>query len=297
MKKILSLVLAVALLTVLLVGCGQKEEKTVVVAAKPFTEGYIVAEMIALIVENHTDITVDRRYDIVGDAAIIHQGLLDGEIDMYSEYTSTGWFYLLKQEEVIADQDVLYEKLKAEYKKLGLTWTGLYGFNNTYGVGIRQDTQEKYNLKTISDLAAVSNELVFGAGFDFYERDDGFPALSEAYGFDFKEEIGMNIGLRYQALDEKEVDAIDAFTTDGLIGEYNVVILEDDLNYFPSYYAGTVVRTETLEKYPELVDALDLLNGLMTEADMIELNYRVDALNEDPEAVAKDYLMEKGLVE
>jgi len=296
MKKILSLVLALSLLTVLLVGCGPKEEKSVVVAAKPFTEGYIVAEMIALIVENHTDIQVERRYDIVGDAAIIHQGLLDGDIDMYSEYTSTAWFYLLKQEEVITDHQVLYEKLKAEYEKLGLTWTGLYGFNNTYAIGIRQDTQEKYDLKTISDLAAVSNELVFGAGFDFYERDDGYPALSEAYGFDFKDAIGMNIGLRYQALTEKEVDAIDAFSTDGLIGEYNVVILEDDLNYFPAYYAGTVVRTETLEKYPELKDALELLNGLMTEDDMIALNYRVDALNEDPEAVAKDYLVEKGLV-
>ncbi|MDA3846111.1 MAG: glycine/betaine ABC transporter substrate-binding protein [Vallitaleaceae bacterium] len=277
MKKLLAVVLTLSLLTLLLVGCGPKEEKKVVVAAKPFTEGYVVAEMIALIVENHTEIDVERRCDIVGDATIIHQGLLDGEIDMYGEYTSTAWFYLIKQEEVIADHDVLFEKLKAEYEKLGLVWMDLYGFNNTYALTIRKDTQAEYGITNTSDLIAVADQLSLGANFDYYEREDGYEALKEAYNFEgFGETVEVNIGLRYQALAEGEVDVINGFTTDGLIEAYDLVPLEDDLSFFKAYYASTVVRAETLEKYPELEAALDMLSGTMTDAELTGLNYLVD---------------------
>jgi len=156
---------------------------------------------------------------------------------------------------------------------------------------------ELYDIRTYSDLLAYDQDLVFGANYDFYEREDGYPGLQEAYDIDFGTLVELEIGLKYQAIGEKEVDVTNIFTTDGRLEAYDLVVLEDDLNFFPSYYATTLVRNETLEKYPELLDILNVLGNQISDTEMIHMNYLVETDNLDPKKVAQDFLIEKGLLD
>lgn len=295
-KKTIILILFVSLLSAgFLLGCSDDGD-SVVVASKPHAEQYIIAEMLSILIEEHSDIEVERNFGIGGGTANIHPAMLEGEIDIYPEYTGTSWMQVLG-EDLIEDPNELYEETKAAYEEeFELKWLELYGFNNTYALAVDGDIAEENNLQTYSDLAEMSGELTFGAEYDFYEREDGFDALSEHYGFAFDREVELDIGLKYQAMEQGEVDVINAFSTDGLLSAYNIRVLEDDQFFFPSYFAGTVVRMETLEEYPELEEILNRLSDAITDEEMIEMNYRVEEENEDPEAVAREFLEEKGLI-
>ncbi len=280
----------------LIIGCSQ-EEKKVVVSSKPHSEQYILAEMITLLIEDRTDIIVEQNLGIGGGTANIHPAMINGEIDIYPEYTGTGWLFVLKQE-LINDPDKLYEENKALYEsEYGLIWLGRYGFNNTYALAMPKTLAEQWGVETYMDLGKVSSSLVFGAEYDFYERDDGFPALAEIYGFNFKDQKELDIGLKYQAIGSGDVDVINSFSTDGLIQEYEMKVLVDDQNYFPAYQAATVIRKDTLEKYPELEEVLNLMENLITDDEMVLMNYKVEKLNEDPKEVARGFLAEKGLLQ
>ena len=161
---------------------------------------------------------------------------------------------------------------------------------------IPKDLAEKYNIKTYSDLAKYSEELTFGAEYDFYERDDGFDALCEEYNMNFKKSVDLDIGLKYNAINSKEIDVMNIFTTDGQLSNSDVVVLEDDKDFYQTYYCGTVVRNDTLEKYPELKEAIMKLDNIINEEEMAKLNYLVETEGQDESKVAKDFLIEKGLV-
>ena len=148
-KGILFLVTAVMLLGIC--GCGKKE--AIKIASKPMTEQYILTEIIAQMIEAETDYEVEITKGVGGGTTNIHPALVKGEFDLYPEYTRTAWLNVLKREEMEKDDDKLYEQLLAEYDGMGLTWTGLYGFSNTYGLAVRQETAEQYGLSTYSDLA------------------------------------------------------------------------------------------------------------------------------------------------
>ena len=295
MKKVISILIITCLLLTLS-GCGGQSDNQIVIASKPMSEQFIIVEMLTALVEENTDIQVDQRMGIGGGTSNIHPAMMAGEIDVYPEYTGTGWLFVL-QEELINDPDQLYQEVKDAYlQEFNIKWLDPYGFNNTFALAVRKETAEKYNMTTYSDLAAVSEELVFGAEYDFYERDDGLPGLQEVYGFSFKNEVEMDIGLKYEAIGSKRVDVINAFSTDGLLLEYDLVVLTDDQFFFPSYHAATLVRAETLEKFPELEVVLNMLSNLITDDDMIRLNYLVDKENQDPREVAREFLKEKGLL-
>ena len=296
MKKLMILILLVSLLsTGLLLGCSEEEE-SVVVGSKPHAEQYILGEMISILIEEHTDINVVRNLGIGGGTSNIHPAMLSGEIDIYPEYTGTSWMFVLN-EDLIEDPQELYEATKAAYvEEFELQWLDLYGFNNTYALALDGDIAEEYGITTYSDLAEISSEITFGAEYDFYERDDGFDALVQRYGFNFQREVELDIGLKYQAIDQGEVDVINAFSTDGLLKAYNLRVLEDDQQFFPSYYAGTIIRMETLEQHPQLEEVLNQLSGNITDEEMIQMNYRVEEENEDAALVAREFLEEKGLI-
>lgn len=291
-------ILAVGLIVVLILGmsgCVQ-EEKKLVVASKPHSEQYILAEMITQLIEAHTDITVEKKLGIGGGTSNIHPAMMKGEIDIYPEYSGTGWLFVLKQD-LVNDPQELYEKTKDMYlSEYNVEWLDLYGFNNTYALAIRESIANELGIETYSDLGLKGKDLVFGAEYDFYEREDGFPALASLYGFDFKEKKELDIGLKYAAIGAGEVDVINAFSTDGLLAEYDLKVLVDDQFYFPSYQATTLVRSETLEKYPELKDVLNKLAGQISDDEMIQMNYDVEKNNMDPVQVAKDFLESKGLL-
>ncbi|MFW5838847.1 MAG: glycine betaine ABC transporter substrate-binding protein [Bacillota bacterium] len=295
MKKILSLLL-LALIVLTVQACGDDED-TIVIASKPMTEQYILVEMLTLLIEDNTDLTVDQQLGIGGGTSNIHPGMISGEIDMYPEYTGTGWLFVL-EEELITDPDELYTQVKAAYlEELDIVWTEQYGFNNTFGLAVTQTLVDEHNLETYSDLAAISSDLTLGAEYDFYEREDGYPGLQETYGFDFGTTTELDIGLKYQAIDSDQVDVINIFSTDGRLEEYNLKVLEDDLNFFPPYYAATLVREEILDEYPELEAVLAMMDGLISNEDMTYMNYRVEINNDDPKVVAREFLEEKDLLE
>ena len=170
-------------------------------------------------------------------------------------------------------------------------------FNNTYGLAVNKDIAKKYNLKTYSDLAKVSNNLIFGAEYDFFEREDGYKELQKVYNMNFKKQIDMDIGLKYQAMKDKKIDVMVIFTTDGQLAISDVVVLEDDKKMYPSYRAGTVIRSEILSEYPELKPVLEKLNNILDDKTMADLNYQVESEGKKPEDVAREYLQEKGLLE
>ena len=275
---------------------NSKKDKTINIATKPMTEGYILGQMLTELIEQDTDLKVNMTTGVGGGTSNIHPAMVKGEFDLYPEYTGTSWEAVLKKE--ASYDESKFDELQKEYKeKYNLEYVNLYGFNNTYGLAVNKDIAEKYNLKTYSDLAAVSNNLIFGAEYDFFEREDGYKELQKVYNVDFKKKIDMDIGLKYQAMKDKKIDVMVIFTTDGQLAISDVVVLEDDKKMYPSYRAGTVVRSEILSEYPELKAVLEKLNNILDDKTMADLNYQVESEGKKPEDVAREYLQEKGLLE
>ncbi len=275
---------------------NSKKDKTINIATKPMTEGYILGQMLTELIEQDTDLKVNITNGVGGGTSNIHPAIVKGEFDLYPEYTGTSWEAVLKKE--ASYDESKFDELQKEYKeKYNLEYVNLYGFNNTYGLAVNKDIAEKYNLKTYSDLAKVSNNLIFGAEYDFFEREDGYKELQKVYNIDFKKKIDMDIGLKYQAMKDKKIDVMVIFTTDGQLAVSDVIVLEDDKKMYPSYRAGTVVRSEILSEYPELKPVLEKLNNILDDKIMADLNYQVESEGKKPEDVAREYLQEKGLLE
>ena len=275
---------------------NSKKDKTINIATKPMTEGYILGQMLTELIEQDTDLKVNMTTGVGGGTSNIQPAMVKGEFDLYPEYTGTSWEAVLKKEGSYDESK--FDELQKEYKeKYNLEYVNLYGFNNTYGLAVNKDIAEKYNLKTYSDLAKVSNNLIFGAEYDFFEREDGYKELQKVYNMNFKKQIDMDIGLKYQAMKDKKIDVMVIFTTDGQLAISDVVVLEDDKKMYPSYRAGTVVRSEILSEYPELKPVLEKLNNILDDKTMADLNYQVESEGKKPEDVAREYLQEKGLLE
>ena len=181
-------VLGVSMIT----GCstgGQKESGTVKIATKPMTEQLILGEMLSILIQENTDLNVEITKGVGGGTSNIHPALIKGDFDLYPEYTGTAWNNILKKTEY-PDDETLWNTLTDEYDaQFGLKWVGMYGFNNTYTLALRKEIADKYNIKTFSDMARYTPEITFGANPDFYEREDGYQALCDAYGFSFKDHM------------------------------------------------------------------------------------------------------------
>ena len=284
-----------ALLISLFFVLSPKKTKDIHIATKPMTESYILGQMLALLIEQDTGLSVRLTNGVGGGTSNIHPAMLRGGFDIYPEYTGTSWEAVLKHKDPY--QDDKFTILEDAYKKqYGLEWANLYGFNNTYSLAVSKEIAQQYQLKTFTDLAKVSHQLIFGAEYDFFEREDGYKQLQEVYGMHFGKVIDMDIGLKYQAMRDKKIHAMVVFTTDGQLSVSEVVVLQDDRNLYPSYKAGTVVRTELLTTYPALRATLKKLNNLIDDATMAHLNFLVETERKRPEEVAKNYLLQKGLL-
>ena len=274
---------------------GTRKSDVVVIGSKNFNEQLILGNMIATLIEKNTNIKVERKLNL-GATAIAFDALKSGDLDMYVEYTGTGLVNIMKQK-ANTDPDKTY-KLVSDYfdKTYGMTWLKPLGFSNGYALAVSQDTAKKYNLETLSDLSKVSNQLILGCTIEFSNRDDGYLGLNKKYNLNFKQVSPVDGGLRYTSLDTKKTDVLDAFTTDGLIKAFNLKVLKDDKSFFPPYYAATLINNKTLEKYPELKPLLNELGGKISNEKMIELNFKVDKLDQDPAKVAEDFLREIKLI-
>lgn len=297
-KHTMGVLAVVVVLAVCLVGysavANMEKGKTIRVTSKAFTEQLVLGEILAQYLDENTD--YDINLTSASGTSTIQTGLESGEYDTYVEYTGTAWAEVLKNEGVY--QEDQFSELESGYAEKGLAFSEKLGYENTYGIAVRSDVAEQYNLKTYSDLARVSSELVFGGNPEFLEREgDGYAALCEEYGMNFADTIDLDTGLKYTTINAGEVDVIEIFTTDGQLSSADVVVLEDDKQFFPSYQALVVIRQELLDQDPTLEDTINRLSGKMDATIMANLNNRVDSLGEDPEVVAHDFLVKAGLVE
>lgn len=278
-------------------GAEAASKEPIEIATKPMTEQYILAEMLKLLIEDSTDYTVNITQGIGGGTSNIHPAMEAGEFDLYPEYTSSGYVMVLGHDAAGVTDEEIWETLVKEYhEKFGMTWLGLYGFNNTYTVVVNSDVAKEHNLVTTSDLAAVAGDLTFGGNPDYLERADGFPVLCDTYGLEFKKVMDIDIGLKYQAMNSGEIDVTNGYTTDAQLGSGKVTALQDDKHLQVNYFCSTVVREDVLEEYPGLEEALMKMDGILTDQDMAELNYKLEAEGMDEKQIARDYLTEKGLI-
>ncbi len=277
--------------TLALAACGGPKGggSTIRIGSKAFTEQFILGELMAQMIEARTDLKVERVFNL-GGSMICHTALVKGDIDLYAEYTGTALTVVLKRK-VIADPQAAYDMVAADYRaKDNLEWQQPFGFNNTYVLAVRGAEADKHGWKTVSDLKSAAASLKIGFPAEFALRPDGYPGLTKVYGFKFGSTHDMDPGLMYQALARKDVDVIPAFATDGRIVAYNLRLLEDDKGHFPPYYAAPVVRLETLERHPEIRDALAPLQGVLSDESMQKLNNEVDDKKRSPAEVAATFL-------
>ena len=298
-RKVLTVLLICCFAVSALAGCGgkQTDSEPIRIGAKSMTEQMILQEILAQMIEAKTDLTVERVEPIAGGTSNLQISMENGEIDLYPEYTGTGWLTVLKQEET-KDADYMFEQLNKQYNEnYDMSWVGLYGFENTYTLAVRAETAAQYNLQKISDLSAISDQLVFGANFDYFEREDGYNKVCATYDLHFKDTAEVDMGLKYQTLVEKKCDVLNAYTTDSQIAEFDLVTLADDKKLFTDYRCSTVVRNEALEAHPELKEVLMLMDGLISNEEMTQMNYELNTNHRLESEIASEFLKAKGMIE
>lgn len=300
MKKY-SFLIIVFLFTLFLTACGDSSSSggKIKIGGKDFTEQHILSELTAIYLkENGYDVEASSNMG----SSVVRQALENGQIDLYWEYTGTALIVYQKQD-VETDPDKAYEKVKETDSENGIVWLDKADFNNTYAIMMRKDTSEELGITSISDLAEYVNnnpdELVFSSNAEFYARDDGMKGVEKHYGFEFPSSnvVKMDTGLLYNALKDGEVDVSVSFATDARIKAFDLVLLEDDQQFFPAYNGVPVVKQETLDDNPELADLLNELANKLDNDTMISLNYLVDVEHEDASDVASNWLKEQGLIE
>ncbi|WP_408610368.1 glycine betaine ABC transporter substrate-binding protein [Fictibacillus halophilus] len=276
---------------------GGGEEDAIVITGKKWTEQYILPYVISEYVKDKTDYPVIVK-EAIGETPILTEAIKKGDIDLYVEYTGTGYLTILKEKyDPSMKPEEIYDAVKEGYaKEYNLKWTKPLGFENTYALALNPDTAKQVNVKSISELAPKSNQLTFGGPTEFFEREDGYTPFVDTYKLNFQDKKSLDPNLMYSAVKEGKVDAIPAYTTDGRIVRFNLKTLEDDKKFFPPYFAVPVVREDTLKKYPKLEGVLNELEGKISEKDMAEMNAKVDLDKEDPREVAQDFLKSKGLI-
>jgi len=272
----------------------QKAPETIIIGSKNFTEQVILGELLAQHIENHTKLKVDRRFNL-GGTFIVHEAVKAGKIAGYVEYTGTSFTTILK-EKPISNPQIVYEKVKEYYdQKLKLTVMKPLGFENTFAMIIRGEDAKKWQIKSLSEAGKYSPQMKAGFGYEFLEREDGYPGLSKTYNLKFANIKQMELGLMYQALKEKQLDFIAANSTDGLIPVLNLVILEDDKKYFPPYQAIPIFNQEILRKYPELTDTINQLGGKVSTTAIQKMNYQVDNQSQPVGKVVSEWLKSQKL--
>jgi len=169
-------------------------------------------------------------------------------------------------------------------------------YNNTYAVAVPKKVADQYQLKTISDLQQVADQLKAGFTLEFKDRQDGYKGIQEKYGVNFKEVVTMEPKLRYKAVQSGDIQVIDAYSTDPEIAKYNMVVLEDDQQLFPPYEGAPLLRQETLDEYPEVEQALKQLDGKISDSEMSKMNEAVAYGGKTANQVARDYLQKEGIL-
>lgn len=262
-------------------------KNTVVVASKNFTEQYILGEIMAQLIEEKTDLNVQRAFNM-GSTDIVHQAMLKGKVDMYPEYTGTAYLTVLNEEPTY---DNIFDKVKTAYEdKFQVTWLKPFGYANAPTLTITKKLSDIHKIHTLSDLEPYAKNLVISSTPEALKRPDQLPGLKKAYNLEFKKVMQVDPNLIFSAIEHQSADVIVASATDGKLKKHDLVTLKDDKHHYISYEAAPVIRQTVLIKYPEIEQALRPVLGSISNEQMINLNYQVDVEGRSPADVAQEFL-------
>ncbi|MEV5500753.1 glycine betaine ABC transporter substrate-binding protein [Nonomuraea fuscirosea] len=306
--------LAAAALTLGAAGCGSPAEVEAgaagdelagakfIVGSKDFTENIMLGKIAVQLLKAHGAEIVDKTN--LGGTVANRKALESSEIDMYWEYSGTGWIEHLKNAKPIQDSAEQFKATAdADLQKNKIHWIGPTPLNNTYALAIRSEKATELGVKTVSDVAALAKskpeEVSICIETEFSTRDDGLPGLSKAYDMTIpKDRVKLlDTGVVYTETDKGQTCNFgEVFTTDGRIAALGLTVLEDDKKFFPIYNAAMTMRQETYDKYPALEKVLQPVIAKLDDATMQQLNARVDVEGEEPGKVSADWLGKQGLL-
>ncbi|WP_200309279.1 glycine betaine ABC transporter substrate-binding protein [Streptomyces adelaidensis] len=274
---------------------GPLKGDTVNVASKNFTEQLLLCEITAQRLESQ-GAKVKRTCGMSGTNAV-RAALTSGAVDMYWEYTGTGWL-ALQQQGSVTDPQAMYDKVSALDKtKNDVVWLPAAAANNTYAIAVKTETAKKLGVSTLSDYAKLAEKDPGRAGFcgasEFFGRDDGWPGLQKAYAFSLpKSDVAeLAEGPIYNAVAKgNPCNFGEVFATDGRISALGLTVLKDDKKYFPPYNLSLNVRGSVLKKYPKVQTVMDPVSKLLTTAQLQKLNAQIDVDGKRPEEVASQWL-------
>lgn len=290
---------------------------TIGVGSKNYTEQLINGELLAQMLEAG-GYTAERNLNL-GGTLVAHEAIVGGDIDTYVEFTGTSLIAILGMEVPEAPEEeaspeatasatpqvgggaraqMTYDIVAEAYpEEFGIEYLDPLGYNNTYAIAMRREHAEELGVTKVSDLQQYSGELSIGSDAEGIVREDGVAGLKDAYGIEFSDEVTLDAGLMYSAVAEGEVDTITAFSTDGRIPALDLVLLEDDLEFFPPYYAAPIVRIDALEENEGLRETLNQLAGKISTEQMTEMNYMADGEGMSHDEIVRNFLIEQGIVE
>lgn len=289
------------------VSAGSIDEKALdgvelAVGSKDFDEQLILGQ-ITLLALKAAGAEVTDRTNIQGSTAT-RQALLGSDIDVYWDYTGTGWINYLKHDKPITDAQEQYEAVRDEdLKENGLVWGTPAPLNNTYAMAVTDEFADETGVASLSDMAELSksdqDQVTVCVESEFSSRPDGLPGMLKHYGMDVPSSNikKFGVGVVYTQLDQGEsCNFGEVFTTDGRIKLLDLVVMEDDKAAFPQYNAAPTMRVDFADKYPEIAGVLNPISAKLNNDVMLDLNARVDGNGEDPAFVARDWLADEGFI-
>jgi len=269
------------------------------VGSKEFTEQLILGQITIQVLED-AGATVDDQTGLVG-SKVVRAALTSGDIDMYWEYTGTGWITHLGNTAPVVGSQEQFDAVKEADAANNIVWLDPAPFNNTYAIALASEKATELALTTLSELATFANanaaQATLCAAAEFLGRDDGLPGLEKAYGMKFSNVSELELGLVYTSIDKGDPCIFgEVFATDGRIAALELAVLEDDKNFFPSYLPSLNVRKEVVDANPQLAELFAPVAAALDTETMQALNSKVDVDGTEPADVAREFLTEKGLI-
>jgi osmoprotectant transport system substrate-binding protein len=292
---------AITILTALIMGLflslsGCSSKDTIKIGAATYTETKIMAAIYKELIEDRTDLKVDIIPDLLSNSMIL-KAMDRDDIDMSLMYSGVVFNNFFPVKQTTDRKAVLKQAQEGFDRHYDLKWFDPLGFENTYALTVREDVAKEKNLEKVSDLQKYQSDMEFGVDSSWMERkQDGYPAFIRHYDFDFQKAYSMDVNLVYEAVANKRVDVVLAYSTDPRLLEYNLKTLKDDKRFFPPYDASMVARNEILEEHPELTNIIEELTGKIDEQTITRLNYEVDINNRSERDVAREFLQKEGLL-
>ena len=263
-------------------------DRPIVIGAKTFTEQYILSAILSDWIEQETGRSTTLMQSL--GSMVAFSALAAGDIDLYVEYSGTLWANEMGRTDVPASpEQALAEVERFLDERYGVKLVARLGFENAYALAVRETDARELGLQRISDLTRHASSLVMGGDYEFFARPE-WQAIRDTYGLEFADLRTMDSTLMYQAAARQNVDVISAFSSDGRVAAYDLVVLDDERGAIPPYDAVVLVSRRLSEGVPAIVDALSRLNDRITVEQMRGMNLAVDEAGEAPSTVAARFV-------